>query len=493
MAVAAIIVALLPVRTAHACSCAPPELTGVLEVAGPTQALVVAERVDLDGGPDGTLRILETLAGGPVVGPVRARFDDGASCDPGMAGGTVAALVLERRDGAWATTTCGQVGIGEALLAVDEPPVAAPGAGPPTLLLGGAYGGATLAAVDARGRVRAYAGDDTRTAAVAVCPGANTVVSLASTDRATHLHRWTLPDLQPAGDPVVVTRGPTWQAGALCLDPDGDAVTLALPTDGASGAVVTVEGEEVDVVGHPIHAVDQAGGTLAVTLEDGTGQPSTMGIVEDDGRVRTLATRPGTVFDRIAVSPSGDHVLAAGYPPDHEGDQLVLAATDGSSFADRRIAGFVLIGWLGPDRAFVRSGDTRAFGAAVTSVEALDLELETVDTRDVGTGWEAVGLADGSVLTHGGVPPSVRRDGTMTRVDDVRLTGTDVAVPIDPNAVLTEAAPAPPASRPTPSPVAGPADAAARTSAVTALPYAASALALGALVVLVWRRRARGE
>lgn len=498
LAVVAVLVTLLPAEPAHACSCAPPELTGVLEVAGPDQALVVAERTDLDGGADGTLRVLETLAGGPVDAQLEGRFDDGASCDPGMSGGTLAALVLERRDGAWGTTTCGQVGVGEALLAVDRPATADPGAGPPTLLLGGDFGGATLASVDAAGRVRAYAGEDGRTAAVAVCPEAETVVTLASTDEATRLHRWALPDLRPAGDPVTLVGRPVWQAGLRCADPEGEQVMAALPTDGAGGAVATVSGERVRLVDAPVHAVDQSGGTLAVALEDATGQPSRVAVVAADGSLTELASHPGTVFDRVAVSPSGDHVLAAGYPPDHEGDHLVIAAADGSSTVDRRHPEFVHLGWLGDGLAVLRGGHTGAFGAAVTSVDVVDLALDPVETREVGAGWEVVGLGDG-VLTFGGVPPTLRRGEAVGVVADMRLVGTYVAEPIDPDAVLTEAEPTAEATgdpapttddAPSPSPRAAPSTPSGDGwRPVDVLLVAATALALAGVATWGWRRR----
>ena len=53
-----LVLALLPVRPALACSCAPPDLATVLDGA-PDRALVLAERTDLDGGPEGSLRVLE--------------------------------------------------------------------------------------------------------------------------------------------------------------------------------------------------------------------------------------------------------------------------------------------------------------------------------------------------------------------------------------------------------------------------------------------------
>lgn len=485
-----LVLALLPTLPARACSCAEPDLAPVLDGADDL-ALVLAERTDLDGGPEGTLRILEVLAGTEEVGPVEARFDDGASCDPWLSGGAVGALLLAREDERWTTTTCGTVPVGQALAATGAGLEADDDAGAPTLLVAGDFGGARLAAVDAAGRVAAHGGGDGRTLALASCPDDEVVVEIAVDDawRAT-LQRWSLRGLEPVGDPVPLDRAPVHAGAARCLDRAGDSVVVALPRYGEPGAVGLVTGSDARLEPSPVVDARAAEGTMAAILADGTpqGQPHVVALVRDDGTVEPLFRREDTVLDRLAVSPSGQHVAVAGYPDDG-GDRVVVATTDGAAQVDRTLDGFHIIGWLDDDRLWLREEHDLAYGAAATSLAVRGATLEDAGTLVTGPGNQPVALADGSILRLGGVVPSVLRGHAVHAVDDVRLAAAEHALVLDPSAVLTDAAPEP---DPTPAAAAPRADAedASRITSPVA-PWLAG-LALALVAGLAWAvRRAR--
>ncbi len=438
--VGALVLTALAVRPAHACSCAEPDLDQVLAGEG-DQALVLAERTDMDGGESGELRVLDTLAGGPVVGGVRARFDDGGSCYPGLPGGAVSGLVLAREGGTWTTTICGMVSAGQALAAAGRPAQADARAGPPTLLLGGDFGGPRLAALDAAGRVGAWAGEDGRTAGLVACPGGETAVEVSSTDTSTHLHRWSLADMTAAAEPVDLGAGPVWEAAVRCLDPHGERAVVVLPAYGEPGAVGVVDGQDVDLHSAMVQTVASAGGTTAVVVAprggDGFEAP-TLARVDDDGELVELVTRSGTAFDRLAVSPSGDHVLAAGYPTEGQGDIVVVVSSDGATVEMATVEGFHTIGWLSPEHAWLRDEDVGPFGAVPSRLELYATDLSPAGTHDMAVYGSLLGLPDDGVLRYGYGFPAVIRDGSTTRIDEVRLVDASAAVPLDEAAVLTE-------------------------------------------------------
>lgn len=446
------LLAMLTVAPAHACSCAEPELDRVVADAAGDQALVLAERVDRDGGRDGELRILDTLAGGPVEGEVHARFDDGASCDPWLSAGAIAGLVLAHEKGRWTTTVCGMAPASQALAAAGQAPRAEPRAGPPTLVFGGDFGGARLAALDAGGQVAAWAGDGGRTAALAACPGGDVVLEVATTDTDVHLHRWSLPEMNPLGDPIDLGSSHAWDAAVTCLDPAGDDALVVLPAYGEPGTVAVVRGGVADTRRAMVEAAASGGGTVGAVVapDGGDGMDSpTIARVTEDGELVELVTRPGTSFDRVAVSPSGQHVLAAGYPAGGGGDVVVLAAADGSGAVVRTTDGFHTVGWVTEQHAYLRLEEGGAFGAAASDPQMVTTELEPAGRLEVG-GGPLVGLADDAVLRYGIGFPSVVRGDTVVRVQEPRLADATAVLALDTSAVLTEVE-APPTPAPTPS------------------------------------------
>lgn len=485
-------------QPAAACSCADPDLAPALS-GDPDHALVLAERTDLDGGPGGSLRVLRTLAGGPVTGPVDATFDDGGSCDPGVTGGGVAALLLARASEGWRTTVCGIVPIGDALLAADVPVRTDPDAGPPTLVVAGAYGGARLAGVDAAGRVAAWGEGGGRALAMTRCPGGDLLVEVATTDAEVVVQRWSVPDLRAVGPAVPLDVEWAFGAAVRCLDAGGERVQVALPGAHEPGALVELVGTEVSRTPAPIRQAAAAGGTLAVVTGDpGLPEPrtSTIATVGEDGELTEL-TSPAAVLDRLAVSPSGRHVLAAGYP-EGAGDLLVVVGADGEDVRERQLAAYHHVGWLGDDRVWLRrEGDGAPFGSVSTRVDLLGTDLTDAGPLDVGVAWQLRRLDDDGILRFGVAPPSVRRGEEVSAVDDPRLTATTAALPLDATAVLTAASsPTPTTSTPTTSPVSAGTLVDAGGQAV---PTAGTRVAAGlAVLVLVgaawaWRRDRRTQ
>lgn len=484
-----LLLVLLPARSAQACSCGEPDLGRALAGAA-DEALVIARRLDHDGGPQGELAVLQTLAGGPVVGPVAARFDDGGSCDPWVTGGGVAALLLARDGDRWTTTTCGLIGVGDAFAATGVAPETDARAGPPTLLLGGDFGGARVAAVDAAGRVAAFGAGRGTTLGMAPCPGGGTLLEVATDAGAVLLQRWTLPDLTTDGPALDLGEQRSHAAGVRCDDPDGDRATVVLPAYGEPGSVAVVDGQDVEHRPSPVQDVAVAGGTIAVLIGPGAigeGSAEVIGVVDDAATVHPLVRRAGTSFDRLAVSPSGGWIAAAGYPREATGDLVVVTAVDGSSTTARPLAGYHQLGWADDETLWVRDEETGAFGAAPTRVELRDRALEPTGTREVGPTHQLTWLPHGDVLRWGLAPPSVTRAGGTAEVGQVRLAGTTVVQVLDADAVLTEAAPtAQPAPTRATSPV-GPTDdgGAWLWTSLAVL----AAVALGSVVLLVLARR----
>lgn len=487
-------------QPAFACSCADPELGGVLAGAE-DEALVLAERLDLDGGPEGELRVLETLAGGPVVGRVDARFDDGGSCDPGLPGGAVGALLLAHEDDRWTTTMCGQLRVGDAFAAVGAPAEPADDADGPTLLLGGDYGGPRLATVDPAGRVTTWGGErGGRAAAVARCPDDAVLLEVATDEEGSpSLHRWSLPDLEPLGDPVTLGAEHAFTAAVRCLDAAGARAVVVLPAYGEPGAIALVDGDDVDTRSATVQGAAANGDVVAVLTGGATAPhqgPETVATVTESGEVVPLVTVPGTVFDRIEVSPSGTHVAAAGYPSDGEGDHVVVLRIADGHAEDRVLPGFHMLGWLDADRLWLRDEGGGAFGAATTELELLDTTLAPVGRLAVSPASHVLALPDGGVLQYGLAPPSATRDDGTVRAAELRLTGTTVALPLDPDRVLVEA----PAEDPTatPTPARSPDDPVARgepeepaPARSTAIPVAALAAVLLVGAAGLWYRQRR--
>ena len=248
-----------------------------------------------------------------------------------------------------------------------------------------------------------------------------------------------MPDLDPIGDPVPLDASPAYAAAVRCLDPDGDTAVVALPRYGEPGAVGVVADGEARLEAAPVVHAHAAGGTMAALLGDGTpqGQPHVIATIGDDGTVTPLAQRADTVLDRLAVSPSGRQVAAAGYP-EEGGDHVVVAAVDGSTQVDRTLEGFHVLGWLDDDRLWLRDEDALAYGAAATSLSVRGPTLDDLGTVTTGPSASPMALADGGLLRLGGVVPSVLRGDQVHRVADVRLAAADHALVLD-DAVLTDA------------------------------------------------------
>lgn len=102
-------------------------------------------------------------------------MNTGASCQPYVAPGALAALYFQRKDAVWQLGSCSSAPLGEALQLAQGDPMVAEG-GPPVAYVAGGYGRGRVTAVDREGRAVAWDRTAGSGGAVAVCPGGRTVV-----------------------------------------------------------------------------------------------------------------------------------------------------------------------------------------------------------------------------------------------------------------------------------------------------------------------------
>lgn len=150
---------------AAACSC-PPTVEETLASGG---AIGIVTRTDRGETSVGTLRIIEAF-GVDLPAQIVDDLEDDGDCTPNVPPGIVAVLAFERREHVWRVAGCSQLDLMTALHRLHGDPEAVEG-GRPVAYAVGDYGGRTLAALDAFGRVVAW--DHRRGSAdrVAVCPG----------------------------------------------------------------------------------------------------------------------------------------------------------------------------------------------------------------------------------------------------------------------------------------------------------------------------------
>lgn len=447
MGLSLLVLGTIAATPAGACSCASPDIpTLVASARSGDTALVLAQRTDLDGGTEGRVAVLAVIAGPDGVPPsLPGRFDDGGSCDPGLGGGLVGILVLERDGGNWGTTTCGMVwSRGDALREAGVGPAVDPAAEPARVVLAGDFGTARLAAIDDHGRVTRLgraAPSSVQPMALASCPGGETLVELAQTRAGTTiLQRWDAVTLEPVGAAKEIGGSDAWAGALACRATDGVDVDVALAGQGLPGEVV---------------AASAVLDTLALITQDG------------ELTIKTAdATHAGDVivgasFEQLAVAPDGQHVAAMGYVEAANGYAAVVWDATGTIVARRSMQDFQpLVGWL--DEAHIAFGppegaSPRAFGAAADHWEVTDVELVSAQSHPAVPG-RGLATAGGSTLVLGDVPPRVVAEPPRTVVDpflalaedavavnllippaEITGAGVDVASPAPTDPVLDEA------------------------------------------------------
>jgi len=354
--VLALLGALAPARPAFACSCAPLTFDEIV-ARGDGAAVARIRRVDAGTRP-GTGEVLEVLHGPELPTQVSLDLDDGGSCQPWVAVGSVAVLAFEPRAGDWRTMVCGQL----------EPTLGMPDVGPDpaagddlAAVVWGRFPGAEVVALDTQLRVRSHTLVGAWIHDLVPC-GDGLLAVLAEDDGRSVLTRLDLPTLA-VGQRHVITEDPeafgelqdvacqadgrvdvlttVWgevPQTVLQRDVFGDLATTMVP--GTQAAAFA--GEEVVFLETP--AVLGEGPIVVATLDPSTGQ-----------RTRLLQHRgEGHTID---VSPDGARALVSGY----DGGSLLLAIDLAAGEVDGVVHGEwrpVTHPWLAGNDVLQRNDDT---------------------------------------------------------------------------------------------------------------------------------------
>ena len=191
-----VVLALLPLHAAKACSCAPLDPRDAF--ASSEGAFVgtfiesrLAEPPDPDGGFSSgadtiySFRLDEEYKGelgepGDVV-EVHSAYS-GASCGLEVREGNQYGLFLgvRQRDGVWTSSLCSQVSP-QTMRTAASPLPAPTGEGPVKMLVGGSFGNAQVMSLDSRGRTLGYGFGNREVAYADVCPDSKRSVEIAQT------------------------------------------------------------------------------------------------------------------------------------------------------------------------------------------------------------------------------------------------------------------------------------------------------------------------
>jgi hypothetical protein len=143
--------------------------------------------------------------------------ENGAACGLKLQPGRRYGLLLKRMNGRWASSLCSQTtpaGIRRAAAGLPAPD----GRGAVRFLVGGNFGPARVQALDVRGRTLAFGLGDGRTIALAVCPGARTMVEVTA-DGVLAVRE--LRTLRPLGEVRLALREYEFPATVACGDRAG--------------------------------------------------------------------------------------------------------------------------------------------------------------------------------------------------------------------------------------------------------------------------------
>ncbi len=425
LGVVALAVSGLWAPAAHACSCAMSDAQeAIVEANRLGEAVVIARRVDDGGGLQGQIEVLASVGRVQAEGRHPARFDDGASCDPMMAPGGIAALRLVKpEDGTsgWTTTGCGMYAIGDVLPLLPDVELVDDDAGPVVAVLGGSVGGGRLAALDAAGRIAAWGGEGGGSSqALAACPDGEHVVEVVLHDERLVLHRYDASGLAEVADPIVLDTGWGGAAGVTCHDPAAAAVTVLIPRYGEPATIARVSGATVEV-SEAAAELAAAGAGLLVGVAG-----NVVVAVDPDGTSRELARIDETwALDRVAIAPDGAHIAVAGYTEDAGEAIAVIDVATGQTTSMLR-PGYAGLAWLDATTLALIDLDG-PIDAPVPPITLVDTSLAEVGTMPGMGRWMAVGLS-GQLLGLGSALPTVATPDTTGTMTDIRLVGAQVAV-----------------------------------------------------------------
>ncbi len=432
---------------AQACSCAPKDMDYEL-AAGNALAIVTRTDTGPRGTPVGKFRVLESV-GPKLPKTLEGRMDTGGGCMTYVAPGSLAALIYERKDGAWDLGWCADVEFGKAVQRAQGDPVATQG-GPAVAYAAGSFGSSRLVALDRVGNAVAWDRTPGEGQLVAVCPGEETMVSVGRTP--SKVERVVRQQGERIEEPVTaltvhdatslqvlrtvdLERSRYGYSALTCGDRDGERVQI-LDRSGSHGPeLLTVRGNKIERVDvGPVSAVQPVDGGFLVLDDNGT-DGALLGLVRPDGRRTTVAQLPDLgLAGSLAVSPDGRTAAAFGSPSEGRGTLVTVDADSGK-----------LLGTLARTKPDVTGLAWTASGELLLreSRDSLDpLPVLVFDrTLTEKNRWPSVAGAPAGMFTtigdsavvygHGSRPTATPRDGEPVVAESLRLAATEHLVAVD--------------------------------------------------------------
>jgi hypothetical protein len=232
-AVIAAVLAAVPTTPAAACSCAADTPRNMLEGADAAFVGTLSDQSIGDERSTYTFTVDEAVKG--TFADTITITGEGANSSCGGIGadlGQQIGVLLHRWRHGYTTSICSSISAADLLGAVG-PLVADADAGPATVLAGGSFGGTRLVALDASGRVAAWAEGRGVTYSVSACPGGRvaleqvTMAPAAGMKGSQFLYLRDLRDLQAHRLRFFSERGMSSVYRVVCGSDDGSTVVVA--------------------------------------------------------------------------------------------------------------------------------------------------------------------------------------------------------------------------------------------------------------------------
>ncbi len=449
VALAALAGSILWAVPAEACMCGPRGQEGLDTALAAGSAIAIVTRTDSGGKPSSdtepppaTFRV-EDSVGPAVPATLEGSVNGSTTCQAQVAPGAIAALIVERKDGAWSLLQCGEIELGLALQRAHGTPVAASG-GPAVAYAAGGYGGSRLAALDSAGRAVAWDTTAGTGELVAACPGGKTVVVAGHAPRAGRA--------QPRAELTVHDAATLRVLRTVVLEPKGALLGLAVRCEDERAELVHVlvsrasndEGDTLTLTtvrGRTIETASVGRGAYAepveagfVVLETAASEAPSLALVRPDGQRTTLAQLDD--LDEVyvlAASSDGRTIAVSG----RDGDSGAVVTVDG--LTGERLGRFAPGVLYASGLAWTASGDLlvrRDEPQGESPVRVFDRKL--VERHDQ---WPSVhgsyaatfgAVGDAAVVYGYGVRPTVTaQQGELLVADSFRLAAAEhlIALP----------------------------------------------------------------
>jgi hypothetical protein len=400
------------VERAPACSCALGDPRAALVRADAAFVGTLLERRDPPGSTGVATLVFH------VEDSVKGRLGErvevetsatGASCGIEVQVGARIGLFLERSEGRWHGSLCGQIAP-ERLRAAARPLPRPDGKGPPALLVGGAFGLARTIALDRLGRTLAYGAGEGETLFLSTCPGGRRAVELVLGDRVLLAVRdvHTLRVVRRKALPLSWSgRSP---AGLWCRDRDAhDVLVFATDLNRPSGSarVHRVRPRRVSTVWRGTALAATAAGAR-VYLAAGPRADRLLALDLASGRARRLAALP-PFTGALSASPGGRRLAGVASTRVVLVDLAAGGVVHTAPLAHSNMTAELV--WPAPDRVVVLPDG----GVALARVYDLSLRVRASFSGWTGHAAALVGTTvwgvgyDGSVIAAGLPSGPVRR------------------------------------------------------------------------------------